>query len=312
MINRLICPDCKKKLIVVQSRMKCISCKRKFDKIEGIPILLPKNLPEFKNIEMNFYKKEFDNQTEDSFLEAKESRESFGLLDYLKTLNSLPKEAKILEICAGTGREGLIVRNLGYKNVIISDISPGGLIAAKKYSKAKDSFFVFDAENIPFEDNTFDAVFISAALHHLPNTQRGVCEMKRCVKAGGLIIIALEPNSWYFYIIRPFAKLLKIRKINTSKDSFSIADEETMGFSLSALKKYFKKENIKIVKTQRVWYLTGIIFYLPDLMNRLFNVSISTSVKLRKLTLKLDSLIEKIPILSWFSFHNYIVGMKIN
>lgn len=312
MIIKLICPDCKKKLNISLKEIQCTSCRRKFNKIEGIPILLPKNLPEFKNIEMNFYKKEFHNQNESYFLEAKESRKSFGLLNYLEFIEFLPKEAKILEICAGTGREGLIVRSLGYHNVVISDISPSGLIAAKKYSNAKDSFFVFDAENIPFEDNMFDAVFISAALHHLPNPEKGISEMKRCVKPGGLIIIALEPNSWYFYIVRPLAKLLKIRKINSSKDSFSIADEKTTGFSLSALKMYFRKENIRIVKTQRVWYLTGIVFYLPDLLRRLFDINTSTSKMVRKSSLKIDKIISQIPIVSSLSFHNSIIGRKVN
>lgn len=45
------------------------------------------------------------------------------------------------------------------------------------------------AENLQFNDNSFDLVSISMALHHLNKIRKGLTEMKRVVKPGGWIII---------------------------------------------------------------------------------------------------------------------------
>ena len=261
MIDKLICPDCKTGIMFDKDKLRCTNCKMDFKIVEGIPLLLPKSLSYFKKTEMNFYKKEFlDKKNQFGFVESEWNKDSFGLLDFIDGFDSLPKNSKILEIGAGNAQYSLILNKKGFKNTTASDISPNGLLSAKKtYNKYDSSYVVIDAENIPFESNTFDVVFLTAALHHLPDPEKGIAEMKRCVKRGGLIIVAVEPNTWYYYLLRPILKLLRLRRINKSKDSFSIADEVTHGFTLSRLKKYFKRQHIKIVKIQRVWYLTGIV-----------------------------------------------------
>lgn len=48
-----------------------------------------------------------------------------------------------------------------------------------------------DAENLPFDNNTFDIVFCSDLLHHLKKPKEAIREMKRVVKK---YIIVSEPN----------------------------------------------------------------------------------------------------------------------
>lgn len=48
-----------------------------------------------------------------------------------------------------------------------------------------------DAENLPFNDNSFDIAFCSDLLHHLKNPEKAVSEMKRVAKN---YIIISEPN----------------------------------------------------------------------------------------------------------------------
>lgn len=57
----------------------------------------------------------------------------------------------------------------------------------KEDSKVK--FMSMDAENLSFEDNSFDTVCISNTIHHLSNIDRVLGEMKRVLKPGGLFII---------------------------------------------------------------------------------------------------------------------------
>ena len=45
---------------------------------------------------------------------------------------------------------------------------------------------VGDAENLPFEDDFFDAVYSWGVIHHSPNTSKAVDEIFRVLKNGGL------------------------------------------------------------------------------------------------------------------------------
>ena len=320
MIYRCICPDCKNRLIKKKEGIYCDLCKRYFKNIKGILILLPKNLSDFKKTEINFYKEEFANQKDSfKFVDRYWNRNFLGLLDFMEVFRDLPKDSKILELGAGNGQYSLILKKRGFRNIFISDISLNGLSAAKEYSKEDkeedNHFFVFDAENLPFESCTFDVIFMAASLHHLQNPQKCIKEMKRCVKRGGFVIVALEPNSWYYYILRPIAKMIGIRRIDKSKDLFSIGDETTHGFSMGTLKRYFKENKIRIIKKQRVWYTAAIVYYLPDMLIRSFYRRIPTEPKLKEscftqTALKIDEVIKVVPFVNKFSFHNTIIGVK--
>ncbi len=47
-----------------------------------------------------------------------------------------------------------------------------------------------DALRLPFEDQTFDAVFSFDSLHHLPNCGAAVAEMLRVLRPGGILAAA--------------------------------------------------------------------------------------------------------------------------
>lgn len=50
---------------------------------------------------------------------------------------------------------------------------------------------VADAENLPFPDASFDVVYSFGVLHHTPNTQKSIDEVRRVLKPGGRIVIML-------------------------------------------------------------------------------------------------------------------------
>lgn len=50
-------------------------------------------------------------------------------------------------------------------------------------------FQVMDAEQLAFEDGSFDTVAIRHSLHHLRNADRVLAEMMRVLKPGGLLIV---------------------------------------------------------------------------------------------------------------------------
>ena len=56
------------------------------------------------------------------------------------------------------------------------------------------TFKAFDAEKMPFDDNSFDAVFVLGALHHIDDKFSAFKEFYRITKLNGVICI-FEPTS---------------------------------------------------------------------------------------------------------------------
>lgn len=101
---------------------------------------------------------------------------------------ALKRDMKVLEIATGTG---LIALNIAscVQSVEAIDFAPKMIEAAKKKkAPANVRFSVADATALPFEDNRFDAVIISNALHIMPNPERVLENIRRVLKPGGLLI----------------------------------------------------------------------------------------------------------------------------
>ena len=73
-----------------------------------------------------------------------------------------------------------------------------------------ESIRVADAENLPFENNTFDLGYSFGVLHHSPNTEKAVSELVRVVKPGGEIKIMLY-NRRCIYAIGQWVKHALLR-----------------------------------------------------------------------------------------------------
>lgn len=71
-----------------------------------------------------------------------------------------------------------------------SDESRKNMEAAKKRFEGKPvQFFQMNAENLQFEDESFDTVCMSHSLHHLDKIDRVLIEMKRVLKSNGHFIL---------------------------------------------------------------------------------------------------------------------------
>ncbi len=104
----------------------------------------------------------------------------------------LQKDMKILDICTGTGDIAFLVSELfdNRINITATDFSENMLkIAEKRAGNRKNITFVFaNAINLPFEDDSFDAVFISFGLRNLTDLKKGINEIKRVLKDRGFVV----------------------------------------------------------------------------------------------------------------------------
>ena len=96
-----------------------------------------------------------------------------------------------MDLGCGTGSFTARFRDQGFDLSAI-DISPECIRhAQKKYPSIK--FEVGDIEHTRYQDETFDAVFLSGVLHHFPNLDKLLKETRRIVKPGG-ILIGYDPH----------------------------------------------------------------------------------------------------------------------
>ena len=110
----------------------------------------------------------------------------------------LPHARRSLEIGAGTGYFTLNLALAGrIEHATCTDISPGMLTAlsanAERLGLDVDTV-ACDAEELPFEDDSFDLVLGHAILHHIPDLQTAFGEFFRVLAPGGTLVFAGEPS----------------------------------------------------------------------------------------------------------------------
>jgi ubiquinone/menaquinone biosynthesis C-methylase UbiE len=75
-----------------------------------------------------------------------------------------------------------------------------------------------DAENLPFDDGTFDLVYSWGVLHHTPDTSAAFAEALRVLKPGGTIkAMVYHTPSWTGWMLWAIHGLLRGRPLKSPK-----------------------------------------------------------------------------------------------
>lgn len=133
-------------------------------------------------------------------------------MDFLKPMGDEivrvldPKdEDMVLDVAAGTGEPGLtIAARLQGGKVVITDLAEGMLEIARENAArrgvANIETHVCDVSDLPFPDQSFDAVSCRLGFMFFPDTWQATREMVRVLKPGGRIAAAVwstpEKNFW--------------------------------------------------------------------------------------------------------------------
>lgn len=133
-------------------------------------------------------------------------------MDFLKPMGdeiirllNLKNDAIVLDVAAGTGEPGLtIASHLNGGKVVSTDLAEGMLEVAQENAKKRGiknfETIVCDVCELPFADNTFDAISCRFGFMFFPDMQLAIKEMTRVLKPGGKIATAVwnipEKNFW--------------------------------------------------------------------------------------------------------------------
>jgi demethylmenaquinone methyltransferase / 2-methoxy-6-polyprenyl-1,4-benzoquinol methylase len=100
----------------------------------------------------------------------------------------------ILDIATGTGDLAISLTASAAKEIIGLDISEGMLEVGRKKIAKKQldgiiSMVVGDSEDLPFQNNTFDAITVAFGIRNFENLEKGLSEILRVLKPGGIFVI---------------------------------------------------------------------------------------------------------------------------
>ena len=105
----------------------------------------------------------------------------------------------VLDLAAGTGSSTVPFHRAGAV-AVACDFSLGMLQVGKR-RHPELTFVAGDGMNLPFADNSFDAVTISFGLRNIAEPRTGLAELLRVTKPGGrLAVMEFSDPTW-----RPFS-----------------------------------------------------------------------------------------------------------
>jgi SAM-dependent methyltransferase len=196
---------------------------------------------------------DLDRLSREYFLDIERQRYELQphILDILSKVDWRGK--RVLEVGAGVGTDA---RNIIGKGGVYTgiNIDRGSTVAT---SQALRVFYLpgvaleRDATSLDFPDSTFDVVYSFGVLHHIPDAERAVAEIRRVLKPGGELLVMLYNRTSINYILEiMFLRKLGLRILSVPG---AIALLEWMRFPREKLERHKELRRRDRVMTDEEW-----------------------------------------------------------
>jgi ubiquinone/menaquinone biosynthesis C-methylase UbiE len=172
-------------------------------------------------------------------------------LDRLLELAQPQADWIMLDVATGGGHTALRFAP-HVARVIATDLTPRMIDVAQRFVLSQGisnvEFRLADAENLPFDPDTFDLVTCRIAAHHFPDPARFVREAARSLKSNGLLLIQDQvvpedlPTADY---VNAFERLRDPSHHRTLAESEWVAIFENAGFRLEHIEQIVKRHSFQ-------------------------------------------------------------------
>jgi 2-polyprenyl-3-methyl-5-hydroxy-6-metoxy-1,4-benzoquinol methylase len=157
-------------------------------------------------------------------------------------LGALPRGLRVLELGCGNGRASKLLCSRGMK-VLGLDVSHTGLKKAHSLGGAMGWVQATCDGQLPFGEETFDAVYCAEVIEHLLDPQTMVQECHRTLKPSGVLFVST-----------PYHGLIKdVALAGTAFDRhFNVLGEHIRFFTMRSLRKLLRNCGFRVERSWRL------------------------------------------------------------
>ena len=213
-----------------------------------------------KKVDYEEFSKEFFQEVDKRFFNDAEAYLPYSeipfdpLIDFKKL-----KNCNVLEIGVGMGSHAsLLAKHSGkFTGIDLTEYAINSTSRRFQVFNLNGNIIRMDAENLQFDDNTFDFVWSWGVIHHSSNTGKILKEIKRVLKTGGeTVIMVYYKNYWNYYFVSGFLRgiimgdLIKYKSIHNILQNYTdgaTARYYTIGEWKDLVKNLLKINYIKIL-----------------------------------------------------------------
>ncbi|MDQ5872882.1 MAG: bifunctional demethylmenaquinone methyltransferase/2-methoxy-6-polyprenyl-1,4-benzoquinol methylase UbiE [Acidobacteriota bacterium] len=154
-------------------------------------------------------------------------------------LHGLPRPARVLDLCCGTGDMCFFAAEMGAAPVVGADFTLPMLAVARRRAASgprRPDFVGADALRLPFADGIFDAITVGYGLRNVAEPRAALGEMRRVLAPGGRAVVLDfgKPDN-------PFASALYLGYLKTMMPAVGWifhGDPETYLYIPASLERY--------------------------------------------------------------------------
>jgi ubiquinone/menaquinone biosynthesis C-methylase UbiE len=134
-----------------------------------------------------------DRASDEYFDEIEERRYNYHyhLRDLFASLNG--SHGRLLEVGCGIGVDSIQLAKCGFQLTAV-DLTESALQVAREFAARRNvtvDFRLGNAERLEFRDGEFDAVYSFGVLHHTPDIEKSISEVRRVLRPGGTAYVML-------------------------------------------------------------------------------------------------------------------------
>jgi ubiquinone/menaquinone biosynthesis C-methylase UbiE/uncharacterized protein YbaR (Trm112 family) len=184
----LVCPRCKGPLSETADQLVCAQCGAEYERIDGVPLLVPESLSEQHLHQLAYFDAEFSGYGEYT---VENWRQSY-IERIFAGVGVLDGNGPYLDV--GVGGSGATVIEAARRGVeaVGCDLSAEGVLAARRFAHDEGvgdriELVVSAAEALPFPDASVGSASAVAVLEHLDDDRPAVAELARVLRPGASV-----------------------------------------------------------------------------------------------------------------------------